>query len=391
MLNYETIIGLPDFEVTKVETTARHRFHIIYKGAIHCPFCMSSRVRKKDRYLRLVKHFPFGDKLSELLITGFKFVCQMCKKYFNQQFPGILPRKRASEPFRTHVSRKHHDGISQATLSKRMKVSTATIERWYRDFLEVEVSRLKGAASPKILGIDEHFFTKAKGYATTLVDLKKHRVYDVILGRSEKSLDQALKKIPLRENTRIVVMDLSSTYRQIARVYFPRAMIVADRFHVIRLINHHFMDTWKHFDPLGRKNRGLLSLMRRHQWKLSDVQKERLYRYLDLSPGLRTIYDFKQSLCKLLTTKHQTAKQCRRLIPEFLDRIKELRQSPLESLRTLGETLFSWRSEIVRMWRFTKTNSITEGFHNKMEMISRRAYGFRNFENYRLRVRAHCG
>ena len=36
-------------------------------------------------------------------------------------------------------------------------------------------------------------------------------------------------------------------------------------------------------------------------------------------------------------------------------------------------------------------NGITEGFHNKMEMLSRRAYGFRNFENYRLRVLAHCG
>jgi transposase len=46
---------------------------------------------------------------------------------------------------------------------------------------------------------------------------------------------------------------------------------------------------------------------------------------------------------------------------------------------------------IVAMWRFSKTNGITEGFHNKMEMISRRAYGFRNFENYRLRVLTHCG
>ena len=43
------------------------------------------------------------------------------------------------------------------------------------------------------------------------------------------------------------------------------------------------------------------------------------------------------------------------------------------------------------MWRFSKSNGITEGFHNKMEMISRRAYGFRNFENYRLRVLTHCG
>ena len=47
--------------------------------------------------------------------------------------------------------------------------------------------------------------------------------------------------------------------------------------------------------------------------------------------------------------------------------------------------------EIVRMWRFTKSNGITEGFHNKMEMISRRAFGFRNFQNYRLRVRTLCG
>jgi transposase len=117
----------------------------------------------------------------------------------------------------------------------------------------------------------------------------------------------------------------------------------------------------------------------------------RIRQYLDACPGLAPIYDFKQRLARLLTTKHRTAKQCRRLIPEFLEIINQLQESPLNALKTLGETLFSWRLEIARMWRFTKTNSITEGFHNKMEMISRRAYGFRNFENYRLRVKAHCG
>lgn len=57
---------------------------------------------------------------------------------------------------------------------------------------------------------------------------------------------------------------------------------------------------------------------------------------------------------------------------------------------TLGKTLESWREEVARMFRFTKSNGILEGFHNKMEMISRRAYGFKNFENYRLRVKALC-
>jgi transposase len=47
-------------------------------------------------------------------------------------------------------------------------------------------------------------------------------------------------------------------------------------------------------------------------------------------------------------------------------------------------------TEIAMMWRFTRNNGITEGFHTKMELLQRQAYGFRNFHNYRLRVRIMC-
>jgi hypothetical protein len=43
------------------------------------------------------------------------------------------------------------------------------------------------------------------------------------------------------------------------------------------------------------------------------------------------------------------------------------------------------------MWRISKSNGITEGFHTIMEMISRRGYGFRNFENYRMHILTLCG
>jgi len=42
------------------------------------------------------------------------------------------------------------------------------------------------------------------------------------------------------------------------------------------------------------------------------------------------------------------------------------------------------------MWRFTSNNGITAGFHNKMEVLQRQAYGFRNFQDYRLRVKMLC-
>ncbi len=88
--------------------------------------------------------------------------------------------------------------------------------------------------------------------------------------------------------------------------------------------------------------------------------------------------------------KMLTAKRCRRFIPIFLKMLTALKQSPFKRLVTLGKTLSQWKEAIVCMLGFTKSNGITEGFHRKMKLIQRSAYGFRNFENYRLRGKVLC-
>src|SRR5690625_2268468 len=128
--------------------------------------------------------------------------------------------------------------------------------------------------------------------------------------------------------------------------------------------------------------------MRRHHWRLSAVQKERLHQYLAQEPALQALYFAKQQLNGFLTLRTLNVKRAKQLLPKFLALLKQFEQSPAKAL---AATLVSWLEPIVRMWRFSKSNGITEGFHTKMEMLSRRAYGFRNFENYRLRVLAQCG
>ena len=130
--------------------------------------------------------------------------------------------------------------------------------------------------------------------------------------------------------------------------------------------------------------------MRRHPEKLSGEQKLRLNAYMKEHPELEAIYAFKQRLMALLRQKTCTARQCRKLIPQLLDYIHQLKTCGLEGLEQLGRTLYTWSEEIAAMWRFSKNNGITEGFHNKMEMMNRQAFGFRNFQNYRLRVRVMC-
>jgi len=339
----------------------------------------------------VVRHEDIGIRHAVLELEARKWHCVDCGRYFRQRFPGILPCQRSSEAFQAMIFRQHLDGINRSRLGRREGIGAATVERYFRHGLKRQFSQWYSPRCPRVLGIDEHFFTRKKGFATTLCDLHRHRVYDVVLGRSELSLEAYFQKLEGKSEVKVVCMDLATSYRSLVRTHFPNARIVAHRFHVIRIINHHFLNCWREIDPVASKNRGLLSLMRRHRHNLRPEQQLKLTAYLEKYPALELIYRFKQRLCYLLLKKHRTRRQCEILIPRFLRAVHQLRQAGLAQLVQLGQTLATWSQEIVAMWRFTRNNGITEGFHNKMELINRQAYGFRNFENYRLRVKVLCG
>jgi hypothetical protein len=74
--------------------------------------------------------------------------------------------------------------------------------------------------SPQILGIDEQFFTRKHGYATTFCDLKNHKVHDVVLGRSEASLERYVANLPGKHQVKVVCLDLAASYRALVRKHF---------------------------------------------------------------------------------------------------------------------------------------------------------------------------
>jgi transposase len=387
----EVYIGLPDFKITEARREAAGvTVFARYTGQILCPHCGSAELRLKDTYQRRVRHEGFGSRHCMLVIEAHKWLCRGCGKYFRQQFPGVLRHQRASEPFRRYIFQQHWDGINRSRLGERESIGHATVERYFQYFLGRKAAELEGATCPRVLGIDEHFFSRKHGFATTFCDLAKHKVYDVVLGRSEAALEAYLSKLKGKEQVRIVCMDLSSSYRALARKHFPNAVIVADRFHVIRLIHQQFFAVWRTLDPNGSHNRGLISLLRRRAKNLSLEQSQKLARYFEQNEAVAILYEFREQLCGLLSIKHRTAKACRPLAAHFLHRIRALRSSPFAPLASLGDTLNSWKDEIGRMWRFTRSNGITEGFHTKMEVLQRQAYGFRNFRNYQLRVVVMC-
>ena len=167
---------------------------------------------------------------------------------------------------------------------------------------------------------------------------------------------------------------------------------ISDRFHVIRLVNQHFSELCKAVDEkqLAYGRGGMMRLLLTRRDRLTDSKKERLRTYFAGRPDIESLYEFLHDTADLLRVRAQNIDSCRKYVAELLDKIEQLQKTPFAPLRTLGKTLHNWREEVARMFRFTRNNGITEGFHRKMKLIQRRAYGFRNFENYRLRVRVLC-
>lgn len=357
----------------------------------YCPYCGSLHLRCKDTYIRNIKTISIGGKATIMRLKTHKYQCLECGHYFNSVPQGILKHQQTSEHLKREVFHRHCQGVSKKDLSQDLGVSDSSIERWFQQGYKKKNKEYDGARCPMVLGIDEHYFSKKDGYATTLVNLSKHKVFDVVLGRSEQSLVPYLSKLKNKDKVRVVVMDLSSNYRNIIKKYFPNAMIVSDRFHVIKLVLESFIKTAYSIDNGLKKQFGLGRLLRKKQSSLEEWQRQKLNTYLLGQPQIKVLYEITQDLMKLMNEKMCKYKGCKeRLIPKLLKYIELLKNCGFALFRKLGRTIEAWQEEIGRMFRFTRSNGITEGFHRKMKLIQRRAYGFRNFENYRLRIRVLC-
>jgi transposase len=385
-------LTLPGYRIVRVESN--HWMRVFLEASEpprSCPYCAGSSLRSKGRYQRRVRHLDCFGHPSEMIVGCRRYRCVDCERSFVQPLPGIRPGRRSTEPWRQSIYQRHHEGIPASALGRTAGLGPATVSRIYAQFTERKAKERLSLDCPRVLGIDEHTLHKGQRFATTFCDLKRHRVFDVSPGRSEAELSAYLGTLQGRERVRVICIDLSNSYRAMVRRWFPNAAIVADRFHAVRLVGLHLLRLARQLCPELGWNRAWLSVLRMRNDRLDPLQRQRLALILAQHPQLQPVYDMKERICRLLCLKRLSKHACRQRIAELLGLIQTLRESGLPAALTLAKALSDWREEIARMWRFSRNNGITEGFHRKMKLIQRRAYGFRSFHNYRLRVIAQCG
>jgi len=131
---------------------------------------------------------------------------------------------------------KHIRGVSQMQLARDLRMGAASCERYVQEMFSLKYRERMNASCPVYLGIDEHHFGRRQRFAMTLCDLRKHKIFDILPGKAESFLAQQLFDIKDKRKVRVVVMDLSPSCRSLVQKHFPQALIVSDRFHVVRLV-----------------------------------------------------------------------------------------------------------------------------------------------------------
>jgi transposase len=255
------------------------------------------------------------------------------------------------------------------------------------------------------IGLDETSFvrmgTKAHtAYATTVADVEHHQIIDILPSRTYTDVAAWLDKRTKGWKERITygALDMSSAYAAVYSVVLPRATQVIDPFHVVSLANR-CLDAvrrrvqseqtghrGRRDDPLYRARRVLLL----GEEKLDDKARERLWSLLELGDPhgeVAIAHRIKERVRDFYRTVDLDEA---RAMLEDLQRHCVKKAMPPE-VQKLGRTIKHWFDKIVNFHLARVSNGPTEALNNLIKRIKRIGFGFRNFENYRIRALLYAG
>lgn len=387
--NLARFIALPELKLTRfIKEPIRNRCegHKTSEFEV-CPKCANpSSVIYDHRYVK-IHDAPVRGTDIWLKIKKRRFYCKHCKKPFTEPISGVRKGKRTTERFRRDLLWACENFSDLKRVKKAYRCSNWLVYQTLYEHLEKNLKRHLNYPWPKTIGIDEHFFSRKNGYrefATVLVDYNHKRVRELALGRNKFDLIEQLKHVPGRENVKQVVLDLSDTYKSFAKEFFPSSKLIADKFHVLRLLNPALNRYRKEITGDKRTN-PIRKLLLRNGHTLEYFERKAMYEWLDQYPALREIYYFKESLHRLYRINQKQA--ARRALIKLCD---QMAGSQIKEVKTLRRTLMKWKEEVLNYFENRITNARTEGFNNVAKLIQKRAYGVKSFKFYRLRYLSAC-
>jgi transposase len=297
------------------------------------------------------------------------------------------------------------DGDSVAEVARAFGVGWHTAMDAIRSHGQPLVDDPARTEATTAMGVDETVFLHANRarhttYVTGMVDLDRARLLDVVEGRSGKVLGDWLEARTQvwRDQIAVAALDPFRGYATALKTNLHNATIVVDHFHAVRLANSAIDDVRRRVqqDVLGHRGRkgdplyGIRRLLLVGSERLSERGWERIHAGLaagDPNDEVAAAVSAKEHLRAVYAADGASA--ARQALRTFY---KYCSDAEVAELSRLAKTVAAWEAEILAYHRTNlASNGPTEAVNLLIETVRRTGHGFRNFDNYRLRLLLACG
>jgi transposase len=381
------------FRVTDLEVAERSvrvHLHPIDLAGLRCGRCGKAAQGLHERVTRCIRDLPMLGRAVWLQVQLRRVCCRQCGTGMQQV--SWLDRH-------ARLTRRLADAVALWCAKLPIKHVADMFDLHWSTVREIDKRRLQSflqglpPAQPRRLVMDEFALYKGHRYASVVLDADTRRVLWIGLGRSRAAVRPFFESLGPQGCSRIqaVAMDMNSAFDLEVRAHCRNARIVYDLFHVVakygrEVISRVRVDAanrLRHDRPARRVVKQSHWLLLRNPTRLGEGERIRLDEVLKANEPLMTVYVMAEQLKSLW--RASSAWQWRR---SWKDWLSLARDSQIPALMHFAAKLRPyWRGILARV-RWPMHTGQLEGINNKIKLIKRQAYGYRDADYFFLKIRA---
>ena len=274
---------------------------------------------------------------------------------------------------------------------KRERLDWHAVKEMDKVSMQEQLARAR-PLRPAVIAIDEISVRKGHDYRIVVSDLERHQpLWFGGIDRSEASMTMFYDFLGAARTKRIrlAVMDMWKPFRNATEVHAPQAAILYDKFHVLRHLNN-AMDTVRKQEyqrltdrPDRKYIKGQKYVLLSHRENLSPDKRRALQTLLAANKRLNTAYVLKEQFGQLWD--YQREGWAKAFFDRWRESLKWQRLKPYEKFAAMIERHWDGIAAYCKPENKVRLG-VVEGLNNKIRVLQRRAYGYRDEEYLRLKI-----
>jgi len=359
-------------------------------GTLRCANCRSRKVTRRGTVTRLFRTVPIGKRRVFLELPVQRVECHRCGLVAQVRIAFAGWRLTYAYAFERYALELLRMGTIQ-DVALHLGVSWDVIKDIQKRNLKRRFARPK-LDKLRTIAIDEISIGKGHHYLTVVLDLDSGAVVFVGNGKGADALKPFWRKLgPHAAKIKAVAMDMSPAYTSAVMTNLPKAAIVYDHFHIAKLFNHKLSELRREMhreaqDIMEKKVlKGTRWLLLKNPENLDPKHNElqRLEEALRINKPLATAYYMKEELRQFWHQRNKDA--ARRFLRDWIARAEV---SGVKALQQMAKVLASHSWGLLSYYDHPISTAALEGTNTKIRVMQRQAYGFRDYEFFKLKILA---